>query len=923
MNTLSKIFLTFSLLALFAGNAAAQCGGKTVYLQLPSDWGSDFYMYWSGSGQFIAISATKQGDWHIFDFPTNLIYDNIGTSNSLTFTNENSWQVDLHYNVFRINGINYNVTGQASANPFSCSAFSTSGTYIFEDPENPGRTKIVAGQSFTIYYTNQWLKSDGTPTTIELYTGSPIIPAIDSIVYEGKKLMLGTDYEFLYHNNIVISNAAKISIIGKDFYGKVLDFYITNTRSIASTRVSEIPSQFWNGNEIKPQIAITDYSGAVTLREGLDYTIKYINNIAPGTATIEITGIGIYAGSQRAVNFTIYPTLAMATISAIDAVTYNGAEHKPSITVTHNTQGLLTEGTDYIINYADNINAGTGQVHVTGIGKHIGNISRNFTINRAPFTIGITDWAYGEESNTPIYPTTPETPSLNYTGTTNSGVSYNSIMPPTEAGRYTITATFPINDNYSDQRTANFTINRAAGTCSVTMPSFIASGDPSVPVPASATNTGSVTYFYEGFDNDYSGTNIPANAGLYRVRATFAQVANYNQCVATGTLTIHTGDATFADVTWTPACNSKYTYDGTAKSPVPSAEGYALTLSSIPQTNAGTYTATAQIAGNVSLRNSTCQYTIEPKPVTVSWTPERKFIYNKMVQSPIPSIDEPNVELRVVNSYSAAGVYEGALAPFAQIVSANAGNYKLTNATIDKYEISKKPLTPYFAANWPNFSTNKSDTLWVPFEVFNDSTALHSILNTLIAYDGFATDTVSKQSDNATVLSRTPTIKFEYTSTLSKRVETTQKATAIIVTEDVTADNYTLVRPTIAIMATIEEDEDADKIFCRIGNSCVEFSTEVCTAVSGQIVESCDIKVACVIGSVCVTNIPIESCSLVGEVVESCNIQVPIMSHISYPISHAPSYYNLKGQPMGMQKPTTPGIYIEKVGKSARKILVK
>jgi len=78
-----------------------------------------------------------------------------------------------------------------------------------------------------------------------------------------------------------------------------------------------------------------------------------------------------------------------------------------------------------------------------------------------------------------------------------------------------------------------------------------------------------------------------------------------------------------------------------------------------------------------------------------------------------------------------------------------------------------------------------------------------------------------------------------------------------------------------------------------------------------------------VIGSVCVTNIPIESCSLVGEVVESCNIQVPIMSHISYPISHAPSYYNLKGQPMGMQKPTTPGIYIEKVGKSARKILVK
>ena len=863
MNTLSKIFLTFSLLALFTGNAAAQCGGKTVFIQLPEGWGNEFYMYWRLAGNFIAISATKQGDWNVFTFPNNLINDDNFQHSDVAggvFTNKAAY--------YDPNGIMYlnkvaivkNSNPNFSNNGFLCSDFGPLGTYIFEDPENPGKTKIDAGRAFTVYFANQRLKSDGTLTTIELYTGSPIIPAIDSIVYEGKKL---TDYEILYYNNTEISNAAKIAIIdnteisnaakiaiiGKDGYGKVLDFYITNPRNITTATIipSSIPSQLWNGNEIKPPFAITDYSGAVTLREGLDYTIKYINNIALGTATIEITGTGIYAGSQRTLNFTIIPTLTAtsATISAIDAVTYNGAEHKPSITVTHNTQGLLTEGTDYTVSYSNNINAGTGQVHVTGIGKHIGTISRNFTINRA------------------------------------------------------------------------------TGTCSVTMPSFIASGDPSAPVPASATNTGSVTYFYEGFDNDYSGTNIPANAGLYRVRATFAQVANYNQCVATGTLTIHTGDATFADVTWAPACNSKYTYDGTAKSPVPSAEGYALTLSTIPQTNAGTYTATAQVAGSVSLRNPTCQYTIEPKPVTVSWTPERKFIYNKMVQSPIPSIDEPNVELRVVNSYSAAGVYEGALAPFAQIVSANAGNYKLTNATIDKYEISKKPLTPYFAANWPNFSTNKSDTLWVPFEVFNDSTALHSILNTLIAYDGFATDTVSKQSDNATVLSRTPTIKFEYTSTLSKRVETTQKATAIIVTEDVTADNYTLVRPTIAIMATIEEDEDADKIFCRIGNSCVEFSTEVCTAVSGQIVESCDIKVACVIGSVCVTNIPIESCSLVGEVVESCNIQVPIMSHISYPISHAPSYYNLKGQPMGMQKPTTPGIYIEKVGKSARKILVK
>jgi len=124
-------------------------------------------------------------------------------------------------------------------------------------------------------------------------------------------------------------------------------------------------------------------------------------------------------------------------------------------------------------------------------------------------------------------------------------------------------------------------------------------------------------------------------------------------------------------------------------------------------------------------------------------------------------------------------------------------------------------------------------------------------------------------------------------------------------------------------MATVVEADNAPKMFCRVNNHCVEFTEAVCLAVSGVVVETCAIKVNCVINEVCVENTDIESCNLLGKQVESCNMQAPIMSHVQHPMSHAPTYYNLKGHPLGMQKPTTPGIYIEKSGKNVRKIFVK
>ena len=61
--------------------------------------------------------------------------------------------------------------------------------------------------------------------------------------------------------------------------------------------------------------------------------------------------------------------------------TYTGTAFTPAITVT--LQGkTLTNGTDYVVSYFDNINAGTAQIQVTGCGSYEGVAKSTFPINK-------------------------------------------------------------------------------------------------------------------------------------------------------------------------------------------------------------------------------------------------------------------------------------------------------------------------------------------------------------------------------------------------------------------------------------------------------------------------------------------------------------------------------------------------------------
>ncbi|MCL2101823.1 MAG: MBG domain-containing protein, partial [Fibromonadales bacterium] len=498
-----------------------------------------------------------------------------------------------------------------------------------------------------------------------------------------------------------------------------------------------------------------------------------------------------------------------------------------------------------------------------------GNITVNVPKGTGSGTVTIADWVYGEDASTPSASseTNLGTPVFRYSGVSNGGNEYQeSAVPPSLAGSYTVTATFLSNANYNELSVSeNFTILRAEGNGTVSIEDWYF-GEPPKSSFISSTNGiegAEFLYWSEDGESYLPNPSVPSNIGLYVVEVTFPQKANYEA-----------------------------------------------------------YQARAKF--EIKAR----------KQLTVTWEDKSVFVYNKMVQYPRATARDGDLEipLTITNIHSEAGTYSGQSAPLAIITDeVLRSRYTLLNNTVD-YEITKKTLKPYFnsAAEMSDFKFS-ADTVWVPRNVFADSAAMQAVLSSVIDYQGFATDTLKHESDNSSVLSAAPAVSLQYfpvpsSTYLARRVETNQRATATIITDDVSATNYALVRNSILIMETIDESETAVSVSCFRSDRCTMLNEEVCEKIGGDVVESCVMRKSCLMGNVCVNNMLIGTCFENGgtAIAESCEGMTPIInSQLSTLNSTTPLYYDLKGTPLGTAKPATPGIYIEKQGKHVRKIVVK
>ena len=88
---------------------------------------------------------------------------------------------------------------------------------------------------------------------------------------------------------------------------------------------------------------------------------------------------------------------------ADDEYTYTGAEIKPKVTVKFQDV-VLVQGTDYEVEYSDNVNIGTAKVTINGMNGYYGTFERIFDINVATITdvaLDTTEYIYDGSTKTP------------------------------------------------------------------------------------------------------------------------------------------------------------------------------------------------------------------------------------------------------------------------------------------------------------------------------------------------------------------------------------------------------------------------------------------------------------------------------------------------------------------------------------------
>ena len=154
-----------------------------------------------------------------------------------------------------------------------------------------------------------------------------------------------------------------------------------------------VASKSYTGSPVKPVPVIT--VDGTSLKNGVDFTVTYSNNVAVGTATAVITGKGSYTGTVRKTfQVKALGSVANAAVTGIVSKVYTGSAQKQNPVVTLNGKTLKLN-TDYALSYKTNINVGRAGITITGKGGYTGSLVKYFAIN--PATVQITGLTAGKK----------------------------------------------------------------------------------------------------------------------------------------------------------------------------------------------------------------------------------------------------------------------------------------------------------------------------------------------------------------------------------------------------------------------------------------------------------------------------------------------------------------------------------------------
>ncbi len=135
-----------------------------------------------------------------------------------------------------------------------------------------------------------------------IYTGSPINPRF-SLNIGDQVLESGTDFDVEITDNVNVGTA-HVLIKGKGRFKGVIErsFEIKPVPARSLSFFADNTEFEYEGEPCTMQVAVK--FGEVTLEEGVDYHVEYIDNDKPGKANARITFVGNYTGVMT-IPFTI------------------------------------------------------------------------------------------------------------------------------------------------------------------------------------------------------------------------------------------------------------------------------------------------------------------------------------------------------------------------------------------------------------------------------------------------------------------------------------------------------------------------------------------------------------------------------------------------------------------------------------------
>ena len=299
----------------------------------------------------------------------------------------------------------------------------------------------------------------------------------------------------------------------------------------------------YSGSELEPAVTVT-YEGEA-LKEGVDYTLEYSNNINAGIGEVTVTGICQYAG-DKTVEFTIEPLkVTPELILSASEFTYNGEVQKPEVTVKANGNVIPAE-----VTFSGNcIDAGTYTVSVELTGNIMGSNSAGFEILRAEVIpeviLSETEFTYNSETQYP-----------NVSVKANGKEVPAKVNMPVEsinAGNYSIIVS--LTGNYKGEATVYYEIKPLEVTPEIILTPAKVTYNGQVQKPSVAVKANGTVV-----DAEVEMTGDFINAGVYDVKATVS--GNY---VGTNTVQFMIMPADIGNGKMTGLPEKSVYYDGETK----------------------------------------------------------------------------------------------------------------------------------------------------------------------------------------------------------------------------------------------------------------------------------------------------------------------------------------------------------------------